>query len=471
MLIGVLVMVLILTLIPVGVTASASTQSEIKVYLDGKRLHFAIPPVIREGTTLVQFRPIFEALGFEVGWDGDKREVSGVKEGLELRMILGDNRVHVLENGRSRAVKLEVPADAINGNTMVPLRFVSEVSGKFVEWHGAERKITIDTGFTQYREHDPYARESFVPLKDAPDLLRIDPDFYQDGQYVYVTWYKSTRINDFEGYDFYVSVAKGNNWIVENKKFHSILAQRGTKFDIQFFDGAYYIKDNASIKEVRPTHEGKADMKYIANGLPNYNGRDWMKPIIVEGRVGILYGSEVQIQNFDPIKHLRIYYNNPEDTGYAYQNRYYEIEDVYGILSKLRGEEVLVYNPKRDIVYILEQQGYRQLDTKTGDLKYDREGNDLVIKYDPEISNSGTKVIVSNGEIHLLYRLGREEKYKYAKLLSTMSLADQAHTQITHRDIGSKFITFDSDAEALKFWEFYNHSRKPAVHMVEYRKP
>jgi len=474
-----LVLALLLSMFTVALSSASAAeiqpqpqpQPDIRVYYDGKLLRFNVPPTVINGTTLVQFRTIFEALGYEVTWNQEKQEVFATDGNREITLTIGNKRAITSIGGMTRNYTLDVAPMIINGSTMVPLRFISEFSGKFVDWHQAERKITIQTGYDKYRTYEPYARDSFVPLEDAPNLTRLDPDFYQDGQYFYVTWYQPVSFQDFTGYDFYVSVAKGSNWIIKNKKFHTLLNQKGTNFLIQFYDGAYYVRDSGSIKEIRPTHEGKDIVRYLANGLPRgTNSRDWMRPILVDGTVGILYGVE---NNFNNIKTqtLRIYYNLPEDTGYAYENRYYEIKDIYGILQSLRGNPVLVYNPKREIVYILESTGYRQLDTSIGDLKYDKEGNDLVIPYHPEIASSGTKVFVSNGNMYLLYRIGKEEKYRFSNLLYTMSVGEPQYTQITSADLSDRFITYDEETRALRMWKFDIYSRKPAVHMVEYRQP
>ena len=62
-----------------GMAASASAESEtdeIRVVLDGEALRFDVPPVIRNGRTLVPLREVFEAMGAEVSWDGDAQTVT-----------------------------------------------------------------------------------------------------------------------------------------------------------------------------------------------------------------------------------------------------------------------------------------------------------------------------------------------------------------------------------------------------------
>ncbi len=70
--------------------------------------------------------------------------MTAVKGSTEIKLYIGSQTAY--KNGQP--VQLEVPAEimASTGRTMVPLRFVSEALGCSVEWIGATRTITIDTG-------------------------------------------------------------------------------------------------------------------------------------------------------------------------------------------------------------------------------------------------------------------------------------------------------------------------------------
>lgn len=119
-------------------TASA-TENPIKVFVDGEQVYFSVNPVIENGTTLVQFRPIFEKLGLQVNWNDETRTVTGVKDKLNLELQIGNNTAKI--NGNS--ANLEVEPKLIDGNTFVPLRFIGEAIGKEVKWYGESRTIQI----------------------------------------------------------------------------------------------------------------------------------------------------------------------------------------------------------------------------------------------------------------------------------------------------------------------------------------
>ncbi len=62
------------------VEASPAADKTIEVNLDDKTLSFPIAPLLENGTTLVPFRPLFEAMGLEVGWNPEQQTVTGQKK-------------------------------------------------------------------------------------------------------------------------------------------------------------------------------------------------------------------------------------------------------------------------------------------------------------------------------------------------------------------------------------------------------
>lgn len=476
---GIVLLLTIVMMFVLAPTSFAAQSEEIKVYYDQKRLEFAIPPVAQDGRTLVQFRPIFEALGFEVGWDGDQNLVTAIKDDLEIRMILGQNNVEVIKDGRITRQRLEVPPQAINGHTLVPLRFVSETSGKKVEWHGKERKITIDSGYVLHKTYDPFGRDSFVPLEDSPYLTSIKPDFHKENEYFYVTWYEPVNVpfGDLRGYNFYVSVAKNGKWIHKNKKFDSVLRTGNVgELDILFFDGAYYIRDRNSIQKIKPTQNGSGTKRTIASNLPHYeNSRgSWMKPVLLNGETAILFGTEYTLD--DPsstlVSVLRVYYVGDDSNRY-YNNKYDEIKDVYGVLKSVKPNDYLIYDQEKKLMHILELNGYRTLKTDTGDLIYDKDGKDRVIPFSSDKTERTINYdyVINNGNVYVLYTREGDRTLSVSHVSDKMKVSEPEFTNVDISAVRSNFVTIDHKKGTIELWKFYIHSRKPAVHMTEYKRP
>lgn len=82
-----------LTLVPMP----ASAADTITIKVNGVTLETEIPPFIKNGTTMVPLRSIFEALGAKVEWNGEKREIVGTNLNLFIMMWI-DNELATVTN-------------------------------------------------------------------------------------------------------------------------------------------------------------------------------------------------------------------------------------------------------------------------------------------------------------------------------------------------------------------------------------
>ena len=119
----------------------AQAAQNIKVYLDGQQMSFSVQPRIEYGTTLVPMRAIFEALGADVQYNGYEKKITATKNDTIIILYLNSKTAYV----NNTVNILDVPAKAINGVTLVPLRFVSESLNANVDWNGSTQTITIST--------------------------------------------------------------------------------------------------------------------------------------------------------------------------------------------------------------------------------------------------------------------------------------------------------------------------------------
>ncbi|MDR9853986.1 stalk domain-containing protein [Paenibacillus sp. VCA1] len=119
--------------------AHAEAPAPIKVAVDTKWVSFSVDPLLDGGTTLVQMRPLFESMGISLKWDQKTRTISGQKGSMSFTLKV-DSPKAVL-NGKE--IALDKPARVIQGNTLVPLRFVGEATGGLVAWDPKNREITI----------------------------------------------------------------------------------------------------------------------------------------------------------------------------------------------------------------------------------------------------------------------------------------------------------------------------------------
>lgn len=109
------------------------------VVVNGDILNFDVPPVLINDRWLVPMRAIFEKLGAQVQWDSATSTAIASRQGTIIMLQL--NKPTAMVNNVPFA--LDSPATAINGRTMVPLRFVSESLESRVSYSSESNTVII----------------------------------------------------------------------------------------------------------------------------------------------------------------------------------------------------------------------------------------------------------------------------------------------------------------------------------------
>jgi len=114
------------------------------IYIDDKPVEIDTPPLLIEGRTYLPIRYIAEPIGAKVLWDGSEKKVTIILKSNIIELWIGKNIAKV--NGYNTYIDVnnsKVAPMIINGRTMLPIRFVAENLGCYVEWDGKDNKITI----------------------------------------------------------------------------------------------------------------------------------------------------------------------------------------------------------------------------------------------------------------------------------------------------------------------------------------
>lgn len=116
--------------------------------LNDQRIPMDIPPIIREGRTLVPLRFIGETFSAQVKWipEPDKEIQLDFKE-KRIRLWIGKNKALIEplppNKNPAKEVNLDAPPQLLEGRTIIPLRFVAENMDAKVEWDSKDQSITI----------------------------------------------------------------------------------------------------------------------------------------------------------------------------------------------------------------------------------------------------------------------------------------------------------------------------------------
>lgn len=115
-------------------------ENNLKLFVYGKEPVFDVSPVVKDGRTLIPIRAVSEGMGASVNWDEATGTITIVKDGITVKLTIGDNTVNV--NGQAKT--LDVPALLQNSRTLVPLRFISEAFKSDVQWYPDSQMVVVN---------------------------------------------------------------------------------------------------------------------------------------------------------------------------------------------------------------------------------------------------------------------------------------------------------------------------------------
>ncbi|MBU5354742.1 copper amine oxidase N-terminal domain-containing protein [Paenibacillus barcinonensis] len=129
---------MLMSALPLSVMDAAA---RISIYINDAELPSAQAPVMKAGRVLVPLRSIFEGLDANVKYSNKTKRITATRGDQEVSLTLGSKVAYI--NGQ--LTMLDVPASTIKGNTMVPIRFVSEAFGEKVFWNSRNQRVDIKT--------------------------------------------------------------------------------------------------------------------------------------------------------------------------------------------------------------------------------------------------------------------------------------------------------------------------------------
>ncbi|GKU80321.1 stalk domain-containing protein [Paenibacillus sp. L3-i20] len=137
--ISMLSLAIVVALIPA--TAATAAAKKINVTIDGKAQSFAVSPKVVNGRTMVPYRAISESLGGKVKYDQKTKKATIVKGNQTVELSQGSKNAKI--NGK--AVTLDAAPVNEKGSLLVPLRFVGESLGVWVNWNNGSSTAVLET--------------------------------------------------------------------------------------------------------------------------------------------------------------------------------------------------------------------------------------------------------------------------------------------------------------------------------------
>ena len=125
---------------PKEATQTPEVNDRIRVFADGKEVTFDVPPVIHDGRTLIPLRACAEALGADVEWIAETQTAAIIQFAYSIFITIGEKE-YIIDD---LPYPIDVPAQIIDGRTLVPVRAISEGFGAKVTWDAETRTVYID---------------------------------------------------------------------------------------------------------------------------------------------------------------------------------------------------------------------------------------------------------------------------------------------------------------------------------------
>jgi hypothetical protein len=120
-------------------TSPLSTGGEIRLEIgsttytvNGQPFQSEAPPFIAGGRTMIPLRLVAEALGAEVGWNGETRQVTISQADNSFTLILNRD----LPNNMGTPV-------SVNGRTFVPIAYIADMLGAQTRWDAETQNVYI----------------------------------------------------------------------------------------------------------------------------------------------------------------------------------------------------------------------------------------------------------------------------------------------------------------------------------------
>lgn len=134
---------LLLVLIVMNVFTFTAFATDISVSVNSNKIIFpdAKPFIDKNNRTLIPVRFVSEALGAEVKWNAELREVDITKNVTAIKVRIDDRNLVINKKIQSMDTKAIIKED----RTFVPIRYVAEALGANVEWNASTRTVIITT--------------------------------------------------------------------------------------------------------------------------------------------------------------------------------------------------------------------------------------------------------------------------------------------------------------------------------------
>lgn len=168
--------------------ADAETSARwntVRIYVNDQQVIFPdVQPFIdSNGRTLVPVRFMTEAMGADVSWEQETHTAIIELNGVTVRVSYRSKDLVVIKDGVQSIVTMDTEAVGVNSRTCVPIRFVCEALGAYVDYSNLYNAVEIVTS-------DELTAEDIQRLRSYDMIQWWHTDLESDQWFVEKTEYK-----------------------------------------------------------------------------------------------------------------------------------------------------------------------------------------------------------------------------------------------------------------------------------------
>jgi len=174
---------LTLMLFTMAIFSNANADANILVTIDNEEVEFSSAPIIQNGRTLVQLRPIALSMNVEVEYEPAYSMVILSDGATEVRFSVGSDIVLVNDN----EVKMEVSMQLKDDYTFIPVRYLAEPFGYEVSYD--DKTSTIELKSLGYKDQESNKQESLNNDVSTDNII----EGAESGNYPFTFYYQSQK--------------------------------------------------------------------------------------------------------------------------------------------------------------------------------------------------------------------------------------------------------------------------------------
>lgn len=139
------VLAIVLAMATLLATGAMAAEPAPDVRVNGTLVTFpdAKPFIDENSRTMIPVRFATEQLGATVSWNGATQTATIAKNGITVDVTIGSPDLKVTKTGKAETVKMDTAAVLKDGRTYVPIRYVAEALGAYVDYSGYYNTVGI----------------------------------------------------------------------------------------------------------------------------------------------------------------------------------------------------------------------------------------------------------------------------------------------------------------------------------------